>query len=255
MAQWGFYFDQSRCVGCKACVFACKNWNDSKRGDRDITPSDYVYTWPENGQMAEKDLFIDSDGHTNFTEFRKYYMKESWRRLTVHSYGYVTKNSKGTYVPNFDVLNLSVACNHCEDPACMAACPVGAYSREKKYGIILVNREACISCGKCQKACPWGAPQFYDNPEKYSPGDPNRPRATKCTLCYERLERGLRPACIAGCMTRALDAGPMDELKERHPEWVKDLDEFNVALPEDGIAANTQPNIIFKKREKKVDGL
>jgi anaerobic dimethyl sulfoxide reductase subunit B (iron-sulfur subunit) len=27
VAQYGFYFDQSRCSGCRACAVACKNWN------------------------------------------------------------------------------------------------------------------------------------------------------------------------------------------------------------------------------------
>ena len=253
MVQWGFYFDQSRCVGCKACEFACKNWNDSKRGDRDINPADYTYTWPAEGQNADKNLFVDKDGYTNFAEYRKYYMKEKWRRLTVFPYGYVTTNARGTYIPNFDVLNLSVACNHCTDPACMAACPMGAYTKEEKYGIVLVNKNACISCGKCQDACPWGAPQFYDDPAKYSLADPARPRATKCTLCYERIEKGLRPACVAGCMARAIDAGPMDELKSRHPGWQATLTEF--AAPGGGISADTKANIIFKKRDKKTEGV
>jgi anaerobic dimethyl sulfoxide reductase subunit B (iron-sulfur subunit) len=251
MAQWGFFYDQSRCIGCKACEFACKNWNDGKRGDRDINPVDYEYRWPEKESNIEKDLFVDANGYTNFKEYRKYYMKERWRRLTTHPYGYVTTNMKGTYVPNYDVLNLSVACNHCEKPACMASCPTGAYYKEEKYGIVLVNRELCISCGKCQSACPWGAPQYYDNPEKYSVSDLNRPRATKCTFCYERIEKGLRPACVAGCMARALDAGPIEELKSAHPEWTDKLNEF--VIPDEGIGSDTKPNIIFKKRVHKTN--
>ncbi|MBW2365876.1 MAG: 4Fe-4S binding protein [Deltaproteobacteria bacterium] len=28
MIQLGFYFDQTRCTGCYACVVACKDWHD-----------------------------------------------------------------------------------------------------------------------------------------------------------------------------------------------------------------------------------
>ncbi len=254
MSQWGFYFNQERCIGCRACEMACKNWNDTRRGDADMNPSGYTYTGVAVDAKEPGTTFIDTTtGKTNYAEFNKYYMKENWRRVSKTHYGYVRKNAKNVFETNYDVLNISIGCNHCANPACMAACPMGAYSKDPAYGAVLVDRNACISCGKCHDACPWNAPQYYDDPAKYKVGAANRPRATKCTLCLDRIKENLRPACVAACINRAMDAGPMDELRTAYPDAVAKIPEF--AADDDGMGGHTEPNIIFKPRARKTSGI
>ena len=175
MSQWGFYFNQDRCVNCKACTVACKSWNDDKRGDAAINVS---LSWLETGKYAnpsEYENLPGSTGRQNYAEFGKYHMKEFWRK--------VTKTEYGTVPPDVDVLGLSLGCNHCDKPACIDVCPMQIISKEPEYGVVLVDNTNCISCGKCKDACPWGSPQFYDpNFRKYTETDPNRPKMTKAAM-------------------------------------------------------------------------
>ena len=238
--QWAFYYNQSRCIGCRACELACKNWNDEKRGDAKINVDSVsnfkaAYYTPQNSLDKASNYINPETGESNYPEFRKYYMKEDWRRVTRHPYGSVTKDGN-KFVYNYDEQILSISCNHCDAPACIAACPTGYIFKESEYGAVVINTNAqCTSCG------PWGAPQFYDDPEKYADGDPLKPKMTKCTLCKERIAEGLKPACVAACFNRALDAGPIDEIRQKYPEAVfRELKEF----PQ----GNTGPNIFFTAR-------
>lgn len=244
MEQWGFYFDQTRCVNCKACILACKSWNEDIRGDASVNPE---LSWLITGRYeepAEYDNLPGSTGELNFADYSKYHMKENWRRVIATEYGDIP--------PDVDVLNLSVSCNHCQEPACIKACPMKYIYKESQYGIVLIdNNKTCISCQRCRMACPWDSPQYYDNIEMYSLNDPARPRMTKCNLCIDRVRDGLKPACVASCPMRALDAGPMDELKQRYPDWTDRVENcHDGSIPQLGI--DTKPNIIFKKKVRRV---
>jgi Fe-S-cluster-containing dehydrogenase component len=79
-------------------------------------------------------------------------------------------------------------CNHCTFTPCVQLCPVGASYRTED-GVILVDEERCIGCGYCVQACPYGS--RFLNPETHT--------ASKCTLCYHRITKGLQPACVQAC--------------------------------------------------------
>ncbi len=245
MKQWGFYFDQTRCVNCKACILACKAWNEDKRGDASINPELTWISTGRYGEPAEYENLPGSTGEINFADYKKYHMKENWRRVYTTEYG--------DKPPAVDVLNLSISCNHCEDPACIKACPMNYIYKEAEYGIVLIDKSrVCISCQRCRQACPWDSPQYYDSDiSRYTQNDPARPRMTKCDLCIDRIREGLKPACVASCPMRALDAGPIDELKQKYPDWTDKVENF----PDDsilGLEINTKPNIIFKKKIRRV---
>ncbi|GMV43973.1 MAG: hypothetical protein AMXMBFR64_56890 [Myxococcales bacterium] len=107
----------------------------------------------------------------------------------------------GTF-PNLKKQFVSMACFHCKDPACVAACPSGAAFKESAFGIVRIDQEVCVGCKRCIAACPYGAPQF------------NAATGTteKCTMCYHRivdetgvgLVPGMLPACVTSCIGRAL---------------------------------------------------
>jgi len=119
---------------------------------------------------------------------------ESWRQI-------VTFNPR--HEPALPSFHLSLACNHCAAPACMHACPAGAYRRDAATGAVLVDEAKCIGCRYCTWACPYDAPRF----------DPRRGVVTKCTFCVERLRAGGVPACAAYCPTGALTVAQCAERK------------------------------------------
>jgi Fe-S-cluster-containing dehydrogenase component len=105
--------------------------------------------------------------------------------------------------PLLSLINLSLACNHCESAICMEGCPASAYSRESVTGAIIIDDVKCIGCRYCQWNCPYDAPRF----------DPENKIINKCNLCYSRLIDGHQPACSAACPTGALGFGILSELK------------------------------------------
>ncbi len=125
--------------------------------------------------------------------------------------------------------SISVACMHCSDAPCIAVCPVDAiYQRDD--GIVLVNKEACIGCGYCFFACPFGAPQF---PKGNAFGA--RGAMDKCTFCaggpeenfsdkekrlygQNRIAEGKPPLCASMCATKALLAGDGDKIADIYRE-------------------------------------
>ncbi|GAB7258791.1 hypothetical protein DaDZ19_04560 [Dickeya ananatis] len=94
----------------------------------------------------------------------------------------------------------SLACNHCEHPACLDACPVEAYTK-REDGIVVHDPARCIGCKNCLRSCPYGAPKFNEVTHK----------AEKCSMCYERLDVGLQTACIEACPVGALTMIDLDE--------------------------------------------
>ena len=64
----------------------------------------------------------------------------------------------GAWKQNVYAYYLSIACNHCSDPACVKACPTGAHHKRTEDGLVVINTDKCIGCGNCAKACPYGAP-------------------------------------------------------------------------------------------------
>jgi Fe-S-cluster-containing dehydrogenase component len=95
-------------------------------------------------------------------------------------------------------------CFHCEDPWCVAVCPTGAMRKRPEDGIVYVESSLCVGCKSCITACPWGAPQW----------NPNTGRAVKCNYCMDRLDRGLKPACVTKCVTHCLHFGGVKEPDE-----------------------------------------
>jgi Fe-S-cluster-containing dehydrogenase component len=93
-------------------------------------------------------------------------------------------------------------CNHCEKTACTQVCPVGA-SYITKDGVVLVDNDRCIGCGYCVQACPYGS--RFINKETH--------KADKCTLCYHRITKGLKPACVEVCPNGARIFGDLMDPK------------------------------------------
>jgi Fe-S-cluster-containing dehydrogenase component len=94
------------------------------------------------------------------------------------------------------------SCKQCDDPFCVPVCPTKAMLK-RDDGIVYIDAEKCIGCMACAKACPWNVPQL----------NPDTKRAVKCDYCMDRLDQGLKPACVSMCTTQALKLAVVEEIK------------------------------------------
>ena len=100
-------------------------------------------------------------------------------------------------------------CCHCTHTPCVQLCPVGASYRTKD-GVVLVDEKRCIGCGYCVQACPYGSRFIH----------PVTHTASKCTLCYHRLTRGLLPACVQACPVKARMLGDTKKVGDEVAEII-----------------------------------
>ena len=118
---------------------------------------------------------------------------KTWRGLGVGMhYRRVLNIWKGTY-PRIKNASLSLACLHCVEPACVAACPEGAIAKRTGDGLVLVDETLCTGCETCAEACAYGVPQFAENGTMQ-----------KCDACYGRYSAGTVPPCVDTCPGKAL---------------------------------------------------
>jgi formate dehydrogenase iron-sulfur subunit len=111
-----------------------------------------------------------------------------------------------------DWVFMSDVCKHCTNAGCLDACPTGALIRTE-FDTVVLQPDVCNGCGYCVPACPFGV---VDR-------DRIDGRAAKCTLCYDRLQDGLEPACAKSCPTDSIQFGPYEELVELASRRVAEL--------------------------------
>ncbi|TAJ76335.1 MAG: aspartate carbamoyltransferase [Gallionellaceae bacterium] len=146
--------------------------------------------------------------------------------IAFRSVGYV----EGGSYPAYTRMNISMACNHCDDPVCLKGCPTRAYTKFAEYGAVLQDPDICFGCGYCTWVCPYNAPQL----------DPLAGHVSKCNMCVDRLEVGLKPACSSACLGGALDFGVI-ETKPEHRE------QLETRIPGFPTPEITHPNIRFQQ--------
>ncbi|MBA3532034.1 MAG: 4Fe-4S dicluster domain-containing protein [Ardenticatenales bacterium] len=176
----GFLTDTTLCIGCKACEVACKQWNQLPMDNFGLTGFSYDNTG---------DLGASTWRHVAFVE---QISDETGQRPT----------SLRAFQSNW--LMMSDICKHCVQAGCLQACPTGAIIRTE-YDTVVIQQEICNGCGYCVPACPFGVPELSISDHKVH----------KCTLCYDRLQDGLEPACAKSCPTDSIQFGPVDALMAR----------------------------------------
>ena len=163
----GLAIDLDTCVGCHACVVSCKEWNTSNYG----------------ASLSDIDAYGENPTGTFLNR--------------VHTYEVETQNNEQK------VIHFPKSCLHCEDAPCVTVCPTGASYKRETDGIVLVNEDACIGCGLCAWACPYGAREM----------DADAGVMKKCTLCVDRIynenipQEEREPACVRACPTNARHFG------------------------------------------------
>ena len=152
--------DLTKCVGCRSCERACVKANN--------------LPMPGVGFFADTSIYQKRripDAHT-YTVVNAY----ENRRWTKPVYR-------------------KTQCNHCIEPACAAACLVGALKKTPE-GPVIYREDLCIGCRYCMTACPFNIPAF----DYYSAASP---AIRKCNMCYHRIAKGMVPACVEACPVQA----------------------------------------------------
>jgi Fe-S-cluster-containing dehydrogenase component len=167
----GLVIDLDTCVGCHACVVNCKEWNTSNYG----------------APLSDVDAYGAAPVGTFLNR--------------VHSFE-VTPESGPVQTVHFPR-----SCLHCDDAPCVTVCPTGASYKRSEDGIVLVDESACMGCGLCAWACPYGAREL----------DMLAGLMKKCTLCVDRIynqnlpEEDRVPACVRTCPAGARHFGDLGD--------------------------------------------
>ena len=205
--RWGFLVDATKCIGCGMCVKACKNENEIPY-DAPVTR-----TWVERYVVTKDgEVHVDSPmgGRDGFTD-----PKVGGEEIDPDDI------EKAYFLPKL--------CNQCSNPPCVQVCPVGA-TFQADDGVVLIDRTWCIGCGYCIMACPYGVRFFH----------PVTKTADKCTFCYHRITKGLKPACVDAC---AFDARMIANLKDPDDPVTKRILTERVAVLKDEYG--TKPNVFY----------
>ncbi len=115
------------------------------------------------------------------------------------------RSFEGGEFPKVFAYNISMSCNHCENPLCLMGCPSRAYTKRQADGIVLHDPERCIGCRYCIWVCPYGAPQW----------DRAAGIVRKCNWCIDLVGPGEDPVCVSSCPTRAIEIGSLAHIEQR----------------------------------------
>lgn len=146
----------------------------------------------------------------------------SFRRVYEHSEGSYGDENHGI-LQNIQTFFTSISCNHCDEPTCIPNCPTTAIYKREEDGVVLIDHDKCVGCRYCEWNCPYGAPQY----------DEVLGKMTKCDTCIDLREAGEEPACVAACPMRAIEFGPIEELREKYGDTadIKGLPSSKISKP------------------------
>jgi len=206
---YGMGIDISKCIGCGRCANACKTENNVPREPF------FFRTWVERYQVFEDGTSAVDSPNGAINGFQR------------------QNKNKNSAIRSFFVPKI---CNHCDNPPCVQVCPVGATFKTPD-GVILVDSNYCIGCRYCIQACPYGARYLH----------PITKTAEKCTFCYHRIIKGLKPVCVEICPTQARVFG---EIKKKASPLMrfKRMNKISVLKP----ALNTEPKVFYANLDMEV---
>jgi formate dehydrogenase iron-sulfur subunit len=173
--RYGFFTDTSICIGCKACEVACKEWNQL-----------------EGHQPAFLADSLDNTGRLD---------EENWRHVQFLEKVPDVPSGGGNGAA---WLLMSDVCKHCQHASCMEVCPTGAIIRTE-FDTVYIQQPVCNGCRDCISACPYGVIGFSEKTGTVH----------KCTLCYDRLQAGMQPACAKACPTQSIQFGTLSDLQHK----------------------------------------
>lgn len=244
--------DLNKCIGCQTCTSACKlMWTN--RNGREYMYWNNVETMPGKGYPRDYEHMgggFDEDGalklgkQPSIEDYGIPWEYNYTGALMTGTDPWLRPNVKPTWGANWDedegegeypnsyYFYLPRLCNHCANPACLAACSRNAIYKRQEDGIVLIDQERCRGYRYCVNACPYKKVYFNEEISK----------SEKCIFCYPRIEKGLATACARQCVGRIRwigyrddEEGPIHTLVEKykvalplHPEWGTEPNVFYV---------------------------
>ena len=172
-----------------------------------------------------------------------------WNRILTDGGSNEMDIPKGSF-PDNSIDYLPVNCQHCENPACVKVCPVGATYKDEATGIVRQDYDKCIGCRMCMAACPytgvrsfnWQEPEYmldYTLGAKDSPAH-QRHTVEKCTMCWHRVASDGEPECVKACPGRARIWGDLDDPESDVSKAIASR-QYKQLLPEEG----TKPSVYY----------
>ncbi|MHB0984887.1 MAG: chlorate reductase subunit beta [Sulfuricella sp.] len=251
MRQLAYVFDLNKCIGCHTCTMACKQlWTN--RDGREYMYWNNVETRPGKGYPKNweekgggfKNGVLQTDGKIPLIEAYGGVWKYNFEAALLEGKAnQLVPHEKPTWGPNWDedegagqfpnnhYFYLPRICNHCSNPACLAACPNKAIYKRPEDGLVVIDQERCRGYRYCVQACPYGKVYFNLQTQK----------SEKCIGCYPRVEKGVAPACVTQCSGKMRMVGYRDD---KDGPIYKLVEQWKVALPlhpEHG----TEPNVFY----------
>jgi formate dehydrogenase iron-sulfur subunit len=203
----GFFTDTSICIGCKACEVACKEWNELS-GD---APTFLADSYDNTGKLDA----------------------ENWRHVK-----FIEPENRllaSTTVGNGQAwLMMSDVCKHCAQASCAEVCPTNAIIRTE-FDTVFIQQDTCNGCRNCISACPYGVIGFSEQTGT----------ARKCTLCYDRLQNGMMPACAQACPTQSIQFGNLSDLHAAADKRLAQLQQSGVTSAQLYGRDTSGPNSVY----------
>ncbi len=172
----GMLYDSSLCIGCKACMSACKDANNMPPE----TPGQPTPLWDTPPETSGRTLNVIKLYQNGSAEHKD---------QEVDGYAFMKRH-----------------CLHCVDPSCVSVCPVSAMTKDPMTGIVEHHADRCIGCRYCVYSCPFGIPK-YEYEDAFG-------QIQKCQFCAHLQAKGVIPACCDVCPTGASLFGTVEDLKQ-----------------------------------------
>ncbi len=233
--------DLSKCIGCGACVEACRESNASfkPKNVRKPLPTMYPVSRTKPQDWSEKQDVSD--------------------RLTPYNWLFLQHATVEYEGESYD-LSIPRRCMHCQNPPCADLCPWGA-AYKKSNGIVRINTDVCLGGAKCKQVCPWKVPQRQTGVGLYLDLLPNfagNGVMYKCTRCHQRVAQGELPACIEVCPMDVQKIGPRDEIVAQAHALAEEMGGFIYGENENGgtntIYVSPVPFELLNENIEKGDG-
>jgi formate dehydrogenase iron-sulfur subunit len=172
--------DLDKCIGCRACQVACKDWN---------------------GRAVERTKF------TGALTSPGWLSADTWKVVFYYEGRAVKRVKTPAGEVSFEQVELAPLpynCMHCANPPCARACPVGAI-KVTREGAVVISKDECVGCGYCETACMFNVPK-----RSFTDG-----KIYKCTFCVDRIQNGMPPACVEVCPAGVYTFGPAGEIVKK----------------------------------------
>jgi len=213
--QLATLLDIRKCIGCEACVEACKEVNQTKFPD---PKKPFPKMYPDRVPVMD---WSDKQDVTD--------------RLTPYNWLFI---QSATVKINGEETELTIPrrCMHCVNPPCVKLCPWGS-ARLLENGISRIDPDLCLGGAKCKAVCPWHIPERQTGVGIYLdllPSLAGNGVMYKCDRCYNRIADGELPACIEACPEDVQTIGPRDEIIKKAHVLAKEIGGYIYGEKENG---------------------